>query len=62
MVNVPESIDSGLLAPDRHLRALLIKWLVALLIPVAVFTFLWSGEALENNVLLGIFFSSAESI
>src|SRR5437588_12291986 len=55
MLNVPESIDSGLLAPDRHLRALLIKWLVALLYPVAVFTFLWSGEALENNVLLGIF-------
>jgi len=55
MLNVPESINSGLLAPDRHLRALLIKWLVALLIPVAVFTFLWSGEALENNVLLGIF-------
>src|SRR5437588_13085010 len=55
MLNVPESIDSGLLAPDRHLRALLIKWLVALLIPVAVFTFAWSGEALENNVVLGIF-------
>src|SRR6266705_4663153 len=55
MLNVPESIDGHLLAPDRNLRALLIKWLVALLIPVVVFTFLWSGEALENNVLLAIF-------
>ncbi len=51
---MPESIDKGLLAPNRHLRAVLIKWLVALLIPVAVFTFVWSGEAIENNVLLGI--------
>src|SRR5260370_20628328 len=55
MLNVPESIDGGLAAPDRNLRALLVKWLVALLIPVVVFTLLWSGEALENNVLLAIF-------
>ena len=52
---MPKSIKSGLLVPDRHLRILLIKWLVALLIPVSVFTFFWSGEAIENNVLLGIF-------
>src|SRR5437016_4456652 len=55
MLKVPESRDSGLLTTDRHLRGLLVKWLVALLIPVVVFTFLWSGEAIENNVLLGIF-------
>jgi ABC-type branched-subunit amino acid transport system permease subunit len=55
MFYVPELIDSGLLAPDRHLRVTLIKWLIALLIPIAVFTFVWSGEAIENNVLLGIF-------
>jgi ABC-type branched-subunit amino acid transport system permease subunit len=55
MLNVPESIDSGLLAPNRQIRVLLIKWVIALLIPVAVFTFGWSGEAIENNVLLGIF-------
>jgi ABC-type branched-subunit amino acid transport system permease subunit len=58
---VPKSIESGLFAPDRHLRTLLIKWLVALLIPMSVFTFLWSGEAIENNVLLG-FFSPKDSI
>jgi ABC-type branched-subunit amino acid transport system permease subunit len=52
---VPESIEKDLFAPNRHLRAVLIKWLVALLIPVVVFTFVWSGEAIENNVLLGIF-------
>ena len=55
MLNVPESIDSGLLAPNRQIRVLLIKWVIALLIPVGVFTFVWSGEAIENNVLLGIF-------
>lgn len=55
MLYVPESIGSDLLAPDRQLRAVLFKWLVALLIPIAVFTFVWSGEAIENNVLLGIF-------
>lgn len=52
---MPESIEKDLLAPNRHLRAVLIKWLVALLIPIVVFTFVWSGEAIENNVLLGIF-------
>src|SRR6266567_4045483 len=33
---------------------LLIKWIVALLVPVAVFTFVWSGEAIINNVILGL--------
>lgn len=47
---MPESIDKNL-----QLHTVVIKWLVALLIPVAVFTFAWSGEAVENNVLLGIF-------
>jgi ABC-type branched-subunit amino acid transport system permease subunit len=41
-----------LLAPD--IRLLLIKWIVGLLVPVAVFTFAWGGEAIVNNALLGI--------
>lgn len=44
-----------MLLPDRDLRWLLIKWIVALVVPLAVFTFVWSGEEIVNNVLLGIF-------
>ncbi len=49
------SINSPWLRVESHTRKLLMKWLVALLVPVAIFTFLWSGEAIQNNVLLGIF-------
>ncbi len=42
------------LVPARDTRALLIKWIVGLLLPVAVFTFVWSGEAIINNALLGL--------
>ena len=34
---------------------LLIKWVVALLVPVIVFTFVWNGDLIVNNVLLGLF-------
>src|SRR5712672_2915513 len=40
--------------PQGETRSLLIKWVVALLVPILVFTFLWSGEAIVNNVFLGI--------
>ncbi len=46
--------SSRLLLPGRDTRSLLIKWIVALLVPIAVFTFVWSGEAIINNVLLDI--------
>ena len=42
------------LVPERDTRALLIKWIVGLLVPVAVFTFIWSGEAIINDTLLSI--------
>lgn len=42
------------LVPARGTRALLIKWIVGLLVPVAVFTFVWSGEAILNNALLSL--------
>ncbi len=35
---------------------LLLKWIVALLVPLAVFTFVWSGEPIVNNVILGLIF------
>jgi ABC-type branched-subunit amino acid transport system permease subunit len=40
----------------------LIKWIVALLVPLAVFTFAWSGEAIVNNVLLGILDPASASL
>ncbi len=52
------SLNVGVLSPARDTRALLVKWLVALLVPIAVFTFVWSGEAIINNALLGIFGSA----
>ncbi|GAC1356458.1 MAG: hypothetical protein PVSMB5_02820 [Ktedonobacteraceae bacterium] len=48
------SINSRWLRVEGDTRKLLIKWILALLVPVALFTFLWSGEAIQNNVLLGI--------
>ena len=42
------------LVPTRKMRTLLIKWIVALLVPVAIFTFVWSGEAIINNALLSL--------
>ncbi len=42
------------LVPARDTRALLIKWIVGLLVPLAVFTFIWSGEAIINQSLLTI--------
>jgi ABC-type branched-subunit amino acid transport system permease subunit len=42
------------LVPTRDTRALLIKWIVGLLVPVAIFTFVWSGAAIINNALLSL--------
>src|SRR5947209_2109281 len=53
------SISSRMLLPAPSTRTLLIKWVVALLVPVVVFT-IWSGDAIVNNVVLG-FISPASS-
>ena len=45
------SMSARVLAPARDTRILLIKWIVALIVPVAVFTFIWSGEQFINAVL-----------
>jgi len=37
--------------PARNTRTLLVKWIVALLVPVAIFTFVWSGEEIINAVI-----------
>ncbi|HXZ04913.1 MAG TPA: branched-chain amino acid ABC transporter permease [Ktedonobacteraceae bacterium] len=43
------------LVPARNTRALLIKWIIGLLVPLVVFTFIWSGEEIINQSLLSIF-------
>ena len=48
-------IRSRALLPTPDTRKLLIKWVVGLLVPVLVFTFIWSGEAIINQVLVGFF-------
>ncbi len=40
------------LTPTGNMRTLLMKWLIALLVPVSIFTFVWGGEAIVNNSLL----------
>ena len=48
-------IHHGILLPAHDTRLRLFKWVIALLVPVAIFTFVWSGEEIINNVLLGLF-------
>jgi ABC-type branched-subunit amino acid transport system permease subunit len=52
------SLNTGVFQPTSETRPLLVKWLVALLVPISVFTFVWSGEAIINNAILGIFGSA----
>ncbi|GCE28443.1 hypothetical protein KDA_39270 [Dictyobacter alpinus] len=44
------------LLPGTETRKLLLKWLVALLVPILVFTYVWVGEQMVNNVLLGMLY------
>lgn len=53
-MSTPVSV-SRLLPTTRDTRMLLLKWVVGLLIPILVFTFVWSGEQIVNNALLGLF-------
>jgi ABC-type branched-subunit amino acid transport system permease subunit len=53
LMAVPINISNRLFLPARDTRILLIKWVVALLVPVVVFNFVWQGDALINNVILG---------
>jgi ABC-type branched-subunit amino acid transport system permease subunit len=39
--------------PTRETRSLLIKWVIALLLPLLVFNYYWQGDALVNQVVLG---------
>lgn len=44
-----------LLPPARTTRWLVLKWVIALLIPLLIFTFVWNGEAAMNQILIGFF-------
>jgi ABC-type branched-subunit amino acid transport system permease subunit len=59
---VASLVSSRVLRPAGDTRQLLIKWIVALLVPLAVFTFVWSGEAIVNNVLLGLLAPAGASL
>src|SRR5258706_13543078 len=47
------TMNANQFLPMRDTRALLIKWVIALLVPVLVFNFVWQGDSLINNVVLG---------
>src|SRR6266516_3859553 len=47
-------MSTAILRPPGSTRQLLFKWVVALLVPIVIFTFVWSGEAIVNNVILGL--------
>src|SRR5579859_3466227 len=49
------SMSSSILRPGHETRRVLVKWLVALLVPVAIFTFVWSGEEIVNQIMIGVF-------
>lgn len=48
-------ISSTLLPSAREPRLLVVKWVIALLTPLLVFTFAWNGEAAINQILVGFF-------
>jgi ABC-type branched-subunit amino acid transport system permease subunit len=41
-----------MLRPDLETRKLLLKWVVAVLVPLSIFTLVWSGEGMLNSVFL----------
>ena len=51
---MPALISSSNLLPTRDTSKILTKWVVGLLVPVLVFTFIWNGEVIINKVLVGI--------
>lgn len=48
-------LSATLLPRARDVRLLIAKWVIALLIPLVVFTFVWNGEVTINHILIGFF-------
>ncbi|MBX5449421.1 branched-chain amino acid ABC transporter permease [Thermogemmatispora sp.] len=55
-------VPSQILPQTGETRRLLVKWVIAFLVPVLVFTLVWSGEAMLNAALLAIFFPANFSV
>ena len=66
-MNTNEVIERGSIrkfsraAPNPDMRKVLLKWLVALLVAVAVFSYVWGGEAIANSVGLGILYPATDT-
>jgi ABC-type branched-subunit amino acid transport system permease subunit len=58
---VAVSKSSRGLLPNADTRKILLKWLVALLVAVVVFSYVWGGEAIANSVGLGVFYPSNDN-
>ncbi|HEX7737768.1 MAG TPA: branched-chain amino acid ABC transporter permease [Ktedonobacteraceae bacterium] len=52
----------GLLLPEREMRLPLVRWLVALLVPLLIFTFVWQGDSVINNVAMGLLYPKQELV
>ncbi len=55
------TINTNPAGPVSSTRSLLIKWVIALLVPILVFNFVWQGDYLINNVILG-FINPADAL
>src|SRR5579885_935422 len=55
------TMNTNSTGPVSTTRSLLIKWVIALLVPVLVFNFVWQGDYLINNVILG-FINPADAL
>lgn len=49
------SISPRTLVPTNETRQLLIKWVIALIVPIVVFTFVWNGAEIVNTALPALF-------
>jgi ABC-type branched-subunit amino acid transport system permease subunit len=52
-------ISRTLLPTARDTRLLVMKWVIALLVPLLIFTFVWNGETMINQILIGFFIRSS---
>lgn len=48
-------ISRTLLPTARDTRLLVMKWVIALLVPLLIFTFVWNGETTINQILIGFY-------
>lgn len=55
------SVSPRTLLPAPDVRGLLIKWVVAFIVPVAIFTFVWNGAQTVNTTLPSLFAGDTSS-